>query len=37
VGLSIGLLLALAAGTVLQGMIYGVSPTDPVSLAVTIV
>jgi len=28
VGLSIGLLLALAAGTVLQGMIYGVSPTD---------
>ena len=37
VGLSIGLLLALAAGTVMRGMIYGVSPTDPVSLAVTIV
>jgi ABC-type antimicrobial peptide transport system permease subunit len=33
VGLALGLALSLAAGRALSGMLYGVSPHDPATLA----
>jgi len=33
VGVAVGLPLAIAAGTLLQGILFGISPTDPVALA----
>ena len=35
-GVSVGLLATLALSGILRGFLYGVSPTDPVSLAVTV-
>jgi predicted permease len=32
VGVAVGLPLAVAAGTLLQGILFGISPTDPVAL-----
>ena len=37
VGLSVGMLLAVAVGCVVRGMFYGIGPFDPVSIGATVV
>jgi ABC-type antimicrobial peptide transport system permease subunit len=36
VGLTVGLAMGLAVGKVAGGMLYGVSPVDPISIIVTV-
>ena len=37
VGLSLGILLAIALASLLRGGLYGISPLDPLSIAATVV